>query len=69
MKSYDGSLCLYEGLLMLKNAKGDRVGFRPKEKNDIFSLGAKLLFPKHVVRMGLPTFTPSTTEAKGPLDA
>jgi hypothetical protein len=65
MKSYDGTLCLYEDLLMLKNAKGDRVGFRPKEKNDLFSMGAKLFFPKHVVRMGLPMFTTSIAESKG----
>jgi hypothetical protein len=54
MKAYDGSLSLYEDILLLKNAKGERIGFRSKEKNEIFSLGAKLKFPRHVIRMGLP---------------
>jgi hypothetical protein len=53
MKAYDGSLCLYEDILLLKNVKGERIGYRSKEKHDIFSVGAKLKFPSHVVRMGL----------------
>jgi hypothetical protein len=54
MKAYDGTLCLYEDILMLQNAKGSKIGVRPREKQDAFSVGAKIYFSQHVVRLGLP---------------
>ena len=56
MKSYDGSLVLSikDNWLVLKNAKGAQIGCKYKETNDSFSIGAKLCFPIHVVRMGAP---------------
>ncbi|KAM0910334.1 hypothetical protein ACQ4PT_014228 [Festuca glaucescens] len=54
MKAYDGSLSLaaQDGWLSLKNAKGKIVGCRYVESKDKFSVGAKLIFPIHVVRLG-----------------
>jgi hypothetical protein len=62
MKAYDGTVCLYEDILMLQNAKGSKIGARPRDKHDSFSVGAKIYFSQHVVRMGLPkvSFNKST---------
>jgi hypothetical protein len=54
MKAYDGTLSLSvkDGWITLLDAKGKIVGCRYKEIKDNFSVGAKLCFPIHVVRMG-----------------
>ncbi|KAM0890502.1 hypothetical protein ACQ4PT_027029 [Festuca glaucescens] len=53
MKAYDGSLCLSkDGWLFLLNAKGAQIDRQPQELNDNFSIGSKLQFHDHVVRMG-----------------
>ncbi|KAM0832307.1 hypothetical protein ACQ4PT_064990 [Festuca glaucescens] len=54
MKAYDGTLSLSvkDGWISLLDAKGKLVGCRYKKSNDNFSVGAKLSFPIHVVRMG-----------------
>ncbi|KAM0827957.1 hypothetical protein ACQ4PT_067858 [Festuca glaucescens] len=54
MKAYDGSLSLSvkDGWISLFDAKGKIVGCRYKEPKDNFSVGAKLYFPIHVIRMG-----------------
>jgi hypothetical protein len=54
MKAYDGSLSLSvkDDWISLLDAKGKIVGCRYKESKDKFSIGAKLSFPMHVVRMG-----------------
>jgi hypothetical protein len=54
MKAYDRSLSLSvkDGWISLFDAKGKIVGCRYKETKDNFSVGAKLYFPIHVVRMG-----------------
>ncbi|KAM0861076.1 hypothetical protein ACQ4PT_046145 [Festuca glaucescens] len=56
MNAYDGTLVLLikDNWLILNNAKGSQIGCRYIEANDSFSLGAKLSFPVHVVRMGAP---------------
>jgi hypothetical protein len=56
MKSYDGMLEVTEKdqWLRLKDARGVQIGCRSLQKGDHFSIGAKLLFPIHVVRVGLP---------------
>jgi hypothetical protein len=54
MKAYDGLLELAqkEDFLILRNAKGFRIGCRDLHRRDSLSLGAKLTFPWHVVRIG-----------------
>jgi hypothetical protein len=54
IKAYDGSLELAqkEDFLILRNAKGFRIGCRDLHRRDSLSLGAKLTFPWHVVRIG-----------------
>ncbi|KAM0904181.1 hypothetical protein ACQ4PT_018191 [Festuca glaucescens] len=56
LKAYDGTLVLVvkDNWLSLRNAKGDVIGKRGTKSKDSFSVGAKVLFPKHVVRMGVP---------------
>ncbi|KAM0927092.1 hypothetical protein ACQ4PT_003199 [Festuca glaucescens] len=56
LKAYDGTLVLVVkyNWLSLRNAKGDVIGKRGTKSKDSFSVGAKVLFPKHVVRMGVP---------------
>jgi hypothetical protein len=41
--------------LRLKNARGIQIGCRSLQKGDHFSIGAKLIFPIHVVRIGIST--------------
>jgi hypothetical protein len=59
MKSYDGFLELRkkDNFLILNNAKGKQIGCRFKKSKDSFHLGAKLFFPLHSVRMGVPIYT------------
>jgi hypothetical protein len=54
MKSYDGSLQLSvkDNWLLLRDARGAMVGRRGLKTTDSFSIGAKLSFPNHVVRLG-----------------
>jgi hypothetical protein len=54
MKSYDGSLQLSvkDNWLLLKDARGAMAGRRGVKPTDSFSVGAKLYFPNHVVRLG-----------------
>jgi hypothetical protein len=54
MKAYDGSLSrsVKDDWITLLDAKGKIIGCRYKEPQDNFSVGAKLSFPMHVVRMG-----------------
>jgi hypothetical protein len=64
MKAYDGTLSLSvkDGWISLLDAKGKIVGCRYKETRDNFSVGAKLHFPMHVVRMGQLISSTSTTD-------
>jgi hypothetical protein len=57
MKAYDGMLEVTEKdqWLRLKNARGIQIGCRSLQKGDHFSIGAKLIFPIHVVRIGIST--------------
>jgi hypothetical protein len=54
MKSYDGSLFFSakHNWLLLKDARGAMVGRRGIKPTDSFSLGSKISFPNHVIRMG-----------------
>jgi hypothetical protein len=56
MKSYDGMLEVSEKdqWLRLMDARGVQIGCRSLQKGDHFSIGAKLFFPIHVVRIGMP---------------
>ncbi|KAM0886010.1 hypothetical protein ACQ4PT_029953 [Festuca glaucescens] len=56
MKSYDGILELDEKdqWLRLRCARGLQIGCRFLQKGDQFSIGAKLYFPIHFVRVGVP---------------
>ncbi|KAK1649168.1 hypothetical protein QYE76_066973 [Lolium multiflorum] len=56
MKAYDGSLSrsVKDDWITLLDAKGKITGCRYMESKDNFSVGAKLYFPMHVVRMGQP---------------
>jgi hypothetical protein len=56
LKAYDGSLEFFqlERSLVLKNAKGFRIGRLNLHPKISFSLGAKIYFPWHIVRMGKP---------------
>jgi hypothetical protein len=64
MKSYDGMLEVTEKdqWLRLKNARGVQISCRSLQKSDHFSIGAKLIFPLQVVRIGTPIIVglPST---------
>jgi hypothetical protein len=67
MKAYDGSLMLSvkENWLLLKNAKGAIIGRRGFKTSDALSLGAKISFPNHVIRLGrplLPQVTPVNSQ-------
>jgi hypothetical protein len=55
MKSYDGTLEMRkaDNFLILNNAKGKQIGCRFLKSSDRLSVGAKLFFPLHVVRMGI----------------
>jgi hypothetical protein len=55
MKAYDGSLMLSvkDNWLLLKNTKGAMTGRRGLKTSGSLSLGAKLSFPNHVIRLGL----------------
>jgi hypothetical protein len=55
MKAYDGSLMLSvkDNWLLLKNAKGAMIGRRGLKTTDSLSIGAKLYFPNHVIRLGI----------------
>jgi hypothetical protein len=54
MKAYDGTLFYFpmDHWLVLRNAKGSRIGCRFLLKGESLSLGAKLSFKQHVVRIG-----------------
>jgi hypothetical protein len=54
MKAYDGTLFYFpmDHWLVLRNAKGSRIGCRFLQKGESLSLGAKLSFKQHVVRIG-----------------
>jgi hypothetical protein len=56
MKAYDGSLVLSvkDNLLRLKNAKAAMIGRRGLKTSDALSLGAKISFANHVIRLGSP---------------
>ncbi|KAM0902673.1 hypothetical protein ACQ4PT_019159 [Festuca glaucescens] len=56
MKSYDGILELddKDQWLRLPCARGLQIGCRFLQKGDQFSIGAKLYFPIHIVRIGVP---------------
>ncbi|KAM0894957.1 hypothetical protein ACQ4PT_024153 [Festuca glaucescens] len=56
LKAYDGTLDLAvkDNWLILRNAKGTVIGRRGAKSKDSFSIGAKILFPSHVVRLGVP---------------
>jgi hypothetical protein len=56
MKAYDRSLIfsIKDKWLLLKNAKGCMIGRRGLKTTDALSLGAKISFPNHVIRIGLP---------------
>ncbi|KAM0868195.1 hypothetical protein ACQ4PT_041499 [Festuca glaucescens] len=72
MKSYDGSLLLSvkDNWLLLKDAKGAMVGRHGVKSTDSFSIGAKLSFPNHAVRLGSqwkfakPVISPSVNMVK-----
>jgi hypothetical protein len=70
MKSYDGSLFLdaKHHWLLLKDAKGAMVGRRSPRSVDSFSLGSKLSFPNHEIRMGKPWTFLRERSAEVPLD-
>jgi hypothetical protein len=55
MKAYDGTLELDEidQWLHLRCARGIQIGCRSLQKGDQFSIGAKLFFPIHIVRIGI----------------
>jgi hypothetical protein len=55
MKSYDGYMELRKAdkFLILNNAKGKQIGCRFLKSSDCLSVGSKLFFPLHVVRMGI----------------
>jgi hypothetical protein len=57
MKSYDGSLFFSakHNWMLLKDARGAIVGRRGIKSTDNFSLGSKISFPNHVIRLG-PTW-------------
>jgi hypothetical protein len=64
MKAYDGTLELDEinQWLRLRCARGIQIGCRSLQKGDQFSVGAKLIFPVHIVRLGMLLSTgPSST--------
>jgi hypothetical protein len=54
MKAYDGMLELVtkSNRLILYNAKGVQIGFKFADREDNFSLGSKINFHLHRVRMG-----------------
>jgi hypothetical protein len=54
MKAYDGTLelLLNSRRLILKNAKGNQIGTKFCDKRDSFSIGAKINFEMHRVRVG-----------------
>ncbi|KAM0865930.1 hypothetical protein ACQ4PT_042941 [Festuca glaucescens] len=56
LKAYDGTLGLIvkDNWLVLKNAKGTVIGRRGAKSKDLFSIGAKILFPNHVIQLGVP---------------
>jgi hypothetical protein len=60
MKSYDGYLELrkVDKFLILNNAKGKQIGCRFLKSSDHLSVGSKLFFPLHVVRMGIELQSP-----------
>jgi hypothetical protein len=55
MKSYDGTLEMRkaDNFLILNNAKGKQIGCRFLKSSDRLSVGTKLFFPLHVVKMGV----------------
>jgi hypothetical protein len=61
MKSYDGMLevTVKDQWLRLKDARGKQIGCRSLQKGDCFSIGTKLFFPIHIVRVGIPMATTS----------
>jgi hypothetical protein len=54
MKSYDGFLeiCKRDNFMILNNTKGRQIGYRFLSQRDDLSLGSKLIFPMHIVRVG-----------------
>ncbi|KAK1611422.1 hypothetical protein QYE76_035095 [Lolium multiflorum] len=56
MKAYDGSLMLSvkDNWMLLKNAKGAMIGRGGLKSSDALSIGAKICFPNHVIRLGRP---------------
>jgi hypothetical protein len=54
MKSYDGFLEIHkwDNFMILNNAKGRQIGYRFLSHHDDLSLGSKLIFPMHIVKVG-----------------